>query len=1046
MNLKSKVLILLSIFIGLTIGVKADAPVQSFGEIASFRTASEMLDDVIIREASGQLEKTISGYSDRLMDDKSAMLLADIDMYEKNYQVADRKLEDFIRNRSNSPFVPFASFIRSCMAFQNKNYKLADTLFGATKIYAKRDFEYRKDSAYYTLAHDATFWQGVSRFYLGNFDEAQPCFEECYRVYPDGGYADDALFALGLSSEIKDNYDVAITYYNTLVKKYPYTNNYVSARIREANNYLILRDPTKAIFALDNAINVLDRIEKQTDDGPKYEAQTNIDGAREEALYLKAEAYNLAENYTSAEQAYNEFIDKYPTSKILDYAEIGLARVSMDLGKYDKAIYYFNEIIERDNVLQPKIVASAKLFRAVSLKKSGDTEQAKKDLASLTVQPDFPLLSDALLELGQVNYELGDYESSIRNLQRAERECGAVDETVKIKMLLGANYMEERKWDAACNEFKQAEQAATKASDLLLAKKSWYISEARFKQGIALVNNSQYQEAIPTLQSFVASATDTANAEEALFWIAEAYYRTDMLTNAISSYSNLLKKYPGSNRKEDALYGLGWSYFRLKKFDSSSETFEKMIKEFPQSKYAVEVLARQGDGYYVTKQFSKAITSYEKALSYDSKSDEALYCCYQICHASYKMGDYDQAVGKLMDFIKKYPNSSYADNALYLVGWIRFQQKNYSGAIENFRYLLDAYPSSSLGVSAQYTIGDAFYNEGKYDDAIAAYKRIVEKFPGHPLAGEALRSIQYCLESEGKSDEALRITDTFIAANPESPFAEEFEFKKGEMFYSGSKYSDAVNEYEHFLKQYPQSEKSAEAVYWMAKSYMSMNDTANTIRCFDEVVNKYPKSEFAPQSLLDHGVFEEEINQPVKAETLFRKLMTDYPDNDNCAQAGFEISTMRINMGDTTGGIKVLYDVLNKFPNNEYSEQSRYRIAMYYKLNGVNDSALKHFEVLSRSETNYELAAEALYRIGEIYVAEKNDDKAIVYFQTIREKFGGIEDWYSLGLLSLGECYERKNEYINAKDVYSALSALRPDDEYGAEAERRIEEIEKKLK
>ncbi len=1044
MNLKS--IILLSSVLAANVSQSSAESLYRFdGDVVNYRESVNLMSDELIRSANENILNSFKSFRRNYAEDKSLLLLSDIDIYSKNYSVADAKLEDFIRNRPNSPFVPLAALMRGYMLFQNRDYRKAEILLAEAKLYSDNNFNTRSDSTYYHFAHNAIFWRGVALFHLGRFDEAQPAFEQCYRDYSDGEYADDALFALGLSAEINKSNELAINYYKTLCKKYPYSNNYVSSRIREANNYLILRDHINAILAIDNAVTVLNRIENKQDDGVNYELQTNAEQAAEESLYLKAEANNIAGNTSEAEANYSLFIESYPDSKMINYARLGLAWVCLESGKYEKALYYYDQIITNSgNESNPKLVASAQMFRAITLKKNNDIQQAKKELSSLAVQPDFPMLADALFELGLVNYELEDYENSVRNLQRAERESGDAQLLIKVKMLLGANYFEQRKWQQAHAEYKQAEQLALKSADLFLVKKNWYLAESRLKQGIALVNNARYKEAIPPLQSFIADNRKDNRLDEAIFWMSEAYYRSDMLNNSIDNYQSIIRRFPESKRIEEAYYGLGWSYFRLKKFKESSETFDNMIKAYPKSKFAVEVLARQGDGYYVLKQFSKAIDSYQKALKIDSKNEEALYCNYQICHAYYKMGSYEQAVTNLLNFVKKYPNSSYSDNALYLVGWIRFQQKNYHEAIQNFRFLMDAYPSSSLIVQARYTIGDSYYNLANFDAAIASYKEIVEKYPSSPLAPDALRSMQFCLEALGRTDEALRITDTFIAANPESPFAEEFAFKKGEMFYSGRKFNDAISEYNAFIKQYPESDKAAEAVYWMAKSFMSMNDTVNTINSFNEVISKYPKSEYAPLSLLESAGYHKSINDIVKSEELYQKMMLNYPENPGAAQAGFEISSIRIAVGDTNKAISILREVMDKYTDNEYAEQSRYRIAMYFKLRNENDSALFHFEILAKSEFNYTLAAEAQFRIGEIKMQQDDIETAMKAFLTVKERFVGVEDWYSLSLLSLGECYEKIEDYKSAKDIYSALLALRPDDEYGAEADRRLKNIENK--
>jgi predicted TPR repeat methyltransferase len=54
---------------------------------------------------------------------------------------------------------------------------------------------------------------------------------------------------------------------------------------------------------------------------------------------------------------------------------------------------------------------------------------------------------------------------------------------------------------------------------------------------------------------------------------------------------------------------------------------------------------------------------------------------------------------------------------------------------------------------------------------------------------------------------------------------------------------------------------------------------------------------------------------------------------------------------------------------------------------------------------------------------------------------GGGEDWYSLGLLQLGECYEQLGRPEAAAEVYRVLLNLRPGDEFGKTAQARLNRL-----
>jgi len=997
-----------------------------------------------LKQAEELLQLSLDKYGDLDQSGRAAILSAKMDFIQGNYKFADRKLESFINNNPNSPFITYAALFRAYMSFETKKYKESDKLFAAAKEIADNEFKNRNDSAYFMYAQDALFWRAISLSQKGEYQDAQPLFEECFRKYPSAKYSDDALYSLGLIAEINRQYDNALTYFRTVSKVYPYSNCLIVSKIREVNNCLILRDFNSALMTLDYTDNLWRKLSGNDTGFTKYEKQSYTEHASEEILYLKGEAYNIQGNYDQALIVFESFLSTFTDSELNNYVRLGAGWAMLNKGDYDKAIKYYNTIIASITDENSRISAIAQLYKAIALKRSGDVGAAQKEFSSLSVQANFPFLSQALLELGQIYYESKDFENAKRALERADRESPDANISVRIHLLQGATLLELKKWDKAVNEYKIAEQLALKSSFIFMPQKNWYIAESRLKQGIALVRSLRNSEAIPPLLAFIGDNRDDSRSDEALYWLAEAYYRSDMLNNSAEKYESLLSQYPKSPLREEAYYGLGWSNFRLKNFKQSSETFNKMLQEFPDSKYGLEVLTRQGDGYYVMRDYKHAASCYRRASERAPNTEEGQYSAYQLCHAYYRMGQFEEAITSLLAFVRKYSKSNYAPHALYLTGWIRFQQKKYGEATEDFQFLTQAYPNSNLAPRAYYAIGDCFYNQGKFENAINSYRHVVESFPTDALAPEALKSMQDCYMSLGQQEEAMKIADRFVESNPTSPFAPDFIFKKGEMFYTGKKYQDAVAEYESFTKKYPDSDKNAEAMFWMGKSYLNLNDPDKAEQTFKELQKKFPKSDYASQSMLERALIRKLKTDVQAADSLFRKIQEVYPESQSAAQAGFERAVIKFSMGDTAASIKIFKDVADKYKGMDYADQSRYRVAMYYKLNGLLDSALKEFEILSARVENPTIAAEAQYRIGEIRMRENNIEEAAKAFTAVREKFSGYEDWFSLGLLNLGECYERLNKNDAAIEAYQALATLRPDDDFGKTAKRRISELEKK--
>lgn len=1003
--------------------------------------ANEYFDKLNIRLAEERLISMLEKYSDSPAADKAEILSANVEFLTGNYKNADSKLNDFINQRSNSPIRAHAAILRAYIFFEQKKYNKAVELFTKSKELSESEFLIRKDSVYRILANNSLYWGAISYCHLGKYQEAKPLFEECFRVYPDQKYADDALFSLGIIEEINLNYSVAISYYNTISKKYPFSNSYIASRVREINNKLMLRDPIQALDILGHAQNVLVRIAMKDSVGKLYEIQTFSNNAGPDLQFLQGEAQNIAGNYEQALIEYRTYIETYSNPELDDYVRLGAAWSLLNLSKYKEAIDFYDTVLENTNEENQRAKAIAKLYKAVALKRIGNREQANKEFSALSIQAGYPYIGQVLLELGQMYYEEGNFDEAKRALERAEREATEGAVKARIQLLSGATNMELRNFDKAAMDYAAAEQVALRTSAQFMPQKDWYITESRLKRGMALVMAHRNSEAITVLNSYIGDDKKDNRKDEALFWLAEAYYRSDLLKNSAETYSQILTQYPASQRKEEAIYGQGWSFFRLKNFKRSSEIFDKMARYYPNSKYTLEVLARQADGYYITKDYKNAAEAYKKAADLAPRTEEGQYCAYQLCHALYRLGAYEKAITYLLSFVRFYPNSNLSPYALYLIGWIRFQQKEYKEAIGNFEHLTQAYNQHDLIVRAYYAIGDSYYNMSDFEKAIGAYNVIVNQFPSHELASEAWKSLQFCYIALGREDEAIRIADSVISSHPNTPFAQELFIKKADMFYSGAKFNDAVSEYQNFMKSYPDSKRNSEALYWMGKSYINMNEYDKATDAFVELEKKYFDSDFTPLAMLENALLKKKIGDLNYADSIFQKIEEKFPDNENSAQAGFERAVIKYNMGDTINAIKLYVAVADKYTGLEFGDQSRYRVAGYYMMNELNDSARYHYDLIANSKSDPVLSAEAQYRIGELWMRDKNLEKAASAYLVIRDFFPGVEKWYPLGMINLGEIYELLNQNDKAIDVYKAVLNQYPENDYGNTVKLRLKRL-----
>ncbi|CAN5465325.1 tetratricopeptide repeat protein [soil metagenome] len=995
------------------------------------RSVRHLIDAGMIRRAHAAL-RALTGFQGSAVRDVVPFDAAEIDRASENRSAADRQMQTFIRTRPNSPRIAIAWMERGLAALEEGDDRAAADYMHQAASVSLMEFDRRHDTVYRDMSHSALFWQAAAMSRTGMFGEALNVFHASIRADSMGEYADRSWYAIGQLYEQNRQFDSAIVAFRQIREHYPRRPFHLAARIRESQNLLVVRQPERTLDVLTGTAAI------------DASTQMYAESAPEQIMVLRAEALALRGMAKQANDSCEAFLVRYPTSAFRWYVHLDAGSTALQLGQYASARDHYRTVIDSVPDESSSLRQLALLYHAVALKKLNMMNDAIAAFQGLSVQAGYPYQAQALLELGQCYYEEGDFDRARKQLERAEKESRDAVTSIRTLLLLGATYVEQGQWSKAAGTYERAEQMAQAGTEAFMPDKERYLAEARLKRGISLVQANQMRTAIGALTDFLGNHPTDARRDEATFWLAEAFYRNDLLKNAQELYEEVINRFTASPRREEAMYGLAWTYFRRRDFERSVRRFGEMASTFPASRFVADALARRGDGFYILKQYHAAAEAYREAARRSPNADEGQYAAYQVGQAQYRNNELEASQRSMREYAERYPKSGLADDALYLVGWIAFQQHNYPVAIASLQEMLTTYPNGDQAVRALYTIADAQYNSGDLESSLETSRQVIARYPSHPLAFEATKSMQFALVGLGRTEEALLVADAYINANPQSLAAESLTRTKAEIFYSGKNYASAALELEAFMKKYPSADRQDESLFLLGKTYLNMDDVAQARTAFTELEKKYTKSSFISQSKLELAGYYNKAANGAAADSLYHIIVTSFADDTATAsEAGYERAMLQKMKGDSIRAIENFELIANRYPATEYGDQSRYQTAMYYRKNKQWDSARYHFASLAERNDNPGLAAEALYRIGEIYIRDKQIEQAIPYLKKVREELAGAEDWYTLSLLALGECYEALKLIDEAKDVYSVIASLRPDDDYGKAAAARLKRLAK---
>lgn len=105
--------------------------------------------------------------------------------------------------------------------------------------------------------------------------------------------------------------------------------------------------------------------------------------------------------------------------------------------------------------------------------------------------------------------------------------------------------------------------------------------KSAYQSAFALLKDSQYDRAIAAFQKFLAAYPDSQLADNAQYWLGEAFYVNKSFPEAQAAFQRVIDKYPQSRKRPDALLKIGFCQYELKQWDLAKATLSQVAAQFP---------------------------------------------------------------------------------------------------------------------------------------------------------------------------------------------------------------------------------------------------------------------------------------------------------------------------------------------------------------------------------------------------------------------------------------------------------------------------------
>ena len=105
--------------------------------------------------------------------------------------------------------------------------------------------------------------------------------------------------------------------------------------------------------------------------------------------------------------------------------------------------------------------------------------------------------------------------------------------------------------------------------------------QAVYAQAFYALKAGSYSLAITGFKDFLTTYPNSSLAENAQYWLGEAYYVNHDYESAGGAFRTVLKKWPESRKAPDALLKLGYAQYAQKQYPAAKATLTDVTKKYP---------------------------------------------------------------------------------------------------------------------------------------------------------------------------------------------------------------------------------------------------------------------------------------------------------------------------------------------------------------------------------------------------------------------------------------------------------------------------------
>lgn len=900
-------------------------------------------------------------------------------------------------------------------------------------------------------ADESSYFIGMSYFQDGKFETAVQAFVKFINSYPESLHKEKALFGIGNAYFRMKNYEKAVQSLRNFIKAHPGSKSLPNAHFLAGYSLLLAGKPASAA----EEFSILIR---------KFPASP----VTEESHFRLGQAYFYDRDYAGAEDTFLKFYGKYPNSVYQSEVQFFLGKTYYLNNKTEFAV---RELLPLTDMTNFSYRFESLYYVSMGQIKLDQYDHAAASLTRLTVPSEGGRTNEyreeALYKLGLIHKMQNRLDEAIGVFGVLVADYRNSEYTARALSELGACYLLKEDLDNAIATYERIATlggenvplSISKIGELKFLKKDYtgavsefdkliqkyldteYGRNALYWKGRSHLEAGNYRAALESFERYNKADPLSTRGDEINMFIGNAMVGLADYNSALISYHSVLR-FPDTAFADDALNAIAWVYVKKEEYVRATEYYRRLIATYPDSSLVPLAYYSLGIIQYNLKDYGQAQVQFRKVMS-DYRSSpyagDASVKTAWILYKQEKFRDLDSFLAA-QDLSKLNPEQK--AEALNLKGWAKFRLGFYREAIVHFQESVDTAPGRDKVLEGLLYIAKSWYNLEDYTNAVAGYQTFIEKAKSFNMRSEipaALSDMAWCYIRMGETDLAAAAYRDLTVLYPSSPFTAEALFKLGEYHYNKADYNRAIENYQKIISLTREGDLAASAMYWIGWSYLNLNDKPRAVSYFERYATAYPKADYITDALWRAASVYYELNDYQKSKTYYERLVREFPKSPEADRAKVQLADLDIRIASGGNEEKLYQLMIAQTKTRDARAEAMLKLASYYKRVERTEEAVKLWNEIT-GLTSAEPAA-----VATLELADWNRIQG-QYVEAIK-LYGGIfyvyksADLYPRGLYGLAFCYWKTENAETAKKYLDRLIDRYPSSEWTAKGRDLLKEI-----